>query len=91
MPAAPRRDRAARAIAVVLVILTTTLAAADAARARKTLEDRLVPLTPTELLQRAARDDVELDTCFVQRAKDTCVVRAGRSGPAEHEGHASFW
>ena len=47
-------------MALVLALLTTTLAAADAARARKTLEERLVPLTPAELLQRAARDDVEV-------------------------------
>jgi ankyrin repeat protein len=47
-------------MALVLAFLTTTLAAADAARARKTLEERLVPLAPAELLQRAARDDVEV-------------------------------
>jgi ankyrin repeat protein len=47
-------------MALVLALLTTTLATADDARARKTLEERLVPLTPAELLQRAARDDVEV-------------------------------
>ena len=37
-------------MALVLALLTTTLAAADAARAGKTLEERLVPLTPAEVL-----------------------------------------
>ena len=54
------RRRATRAVVVGLVVLAATLAAADAARARKTLEDRLVPLTAQELLQRAARDEVEV-------------------------------
>ncbi len=49
-----------RATVVVLAALAATLAVADAARARKTLESRLVPVTPQELLQRAARDEVEV-------------------------------
>jgi ankyrin repeat protein len=49
-----------RATIVVLVALAAVEATADAARARKTLESRLVPLTPQELLLRASRDDVEI-------------------------------
>ena len=49
-----------RATVVALVVLVAGQAAADAARARKTLEQRLIPVTSTELLKRAARDDVEV-------------------------------
>ncbi len=49
-----------RATIVALGALLAVQAAADAARARKTLESRLIPLTPQELLQRASRDEVEV-------------------------------
>jgi len=49
-----------RAAIVAIMALVGVQAAADAARARKTLESRLIPLTPQELLQRAARDEVEV-------------------------------
>jgi ankyrin repeat protein len=52
--------RAMRATIVALVTLAAVEAPADAARARKTLESRLIPLTPQELLLRASRDDVEI-------------------------------
>jgi ankyrin repeat protein len=58
--AAARSVRTVRAVVVGIVVVVGIQAAADAARARKTLESRLVPLTPQELLQRAARDDVEV-------------------------------
>jgi ankyrin repeat protein len=54
------RGHATRALVVAVVVLAAGLAAADAARARKTLESRLIPLTPQELLQRTARDEVEV-------------------------------
>jgi ankyrin repeat protein len=49
-----------RAAILALVTLAAVQAVADAARARKTLESRLIPLTSQELLQRAARDEVEV-------------------------------
>ncbi len=45
---------------VALAALVAAQAAADAARARKTLEEGLVPVTAQELLQRASRDEVEV-------------------------------
>ncbi len=55
-----RSARAMRAALVALTALVAVTAAADAARARKTLESRLIALTPQELLLRASRDDVEI-------------------------------
>jgi Ankyrin repeats (3 copies) len=45
---------------VALAALVAAQAAADAARARKTLEERLVPVTAQELLQQASREEVEV-------------------------------
>jgi ankyrin repeat protein len=55
-----RSVRGVRATIVAIVALVAIQAAADAPRARKTLESRLIPLTPQELLERAARDEVEV-------------------------------
>lgn len=57
---APRAARLARPAIVALAALVAAQASADAARARKTLEERLVPVTAPELLQRASRDEVEV-------------------------------
>ncbi|MBI4012193.1 MAG: ankyrin repeat domain-containing protein [Candidatus Rokubacteria bacterium] len=85
---ASHRTRLAALPMAAVLLLSTASAEADAARARKALDDRYIPFTPKELVARAGRDEIETVKLFLEAGMAVGAANeAGRTALHGAAGH----